>query len=62
MSFLRDGKLHIAVQTKRVFFELGERKTNINTLRQKFLSELKWFTDIIDTLRVEDTSYKQTNI
>lgn len=62
MSFLRDGKLHIAVQTKRDFFELGKRKTNINALRQKFLSELKWFTDIIDTLRVEDTSYKKINI
>ena len=32
-------------------------------LRQKFLGELRWFTDMIDTLRVEDTLYKkETNI
>ena len=28
-------------------------------LRQKFLGELRWFTDMIDTLRVEDTLYKK---
>ncbi|MDY2809107.1 MAG: hypothetical protein SOT64_00615 [Candidatus Faecousia sp.] len=32
-------------------------------LRRKFLGELRWFTDMIDTLRVEDTLYKkETNI
>lgn len=59
MSFLRGGKLHIAVQTGRDFFELGKNKADINQLRQKFLGELRWFTDIIDTLRVEDTLYRK---
>ena len=31
----------------------------VEGLRQKFLGELRWFTDIIDTLRVEDTLYKK---
>ena len=59
LSFLRDGKLHVAVKTGRDFFELGKSETNVEGLRQKFLSELRWFTDIIDTLRVEDTLYKK---
>lgn len=59
LSFLRDGKLHIAVKTGRDFFELGKSQANVEGLRQKFLGELQWFTDIIDTLRVEDTLYKK---
>lgn len=59
LSFLRDGKMHIAVKTGHDFFELGKSKANMDNLRQKFLNELKWFTDIIDTLRVEDTLYKK---
>ena len=59
LSFLRDGKLHVAVQTGRDFFELGKNNANVEELRQKFLGELRWFTDIVDTLRVEDTLYKK---
>lgn len=63
MTFLRGGKLHIAVKTGRDFFELGGSSANIDSLRQKFLGELRWFTDMIDELRVEDTFYKkETNI
>lgn len=59
MSFLRNGKMHVAVQTGRDFFELGKTNTDAETLHQKFLGELRWFTDIVDTLRVEDTIYKK---
>ena len=59
MSFLRDGKLHVAVQTGHDFFELGKSNANVEELRRKFLGELRWFTDIVDTLRVEDTLYKK---
>ena len=59
MSFLHSGKMHVAVQTGRDFFELGKTNTDAETLRQKFLGELRWFTDIVDTLRVEDTIYKK---
>lgn len=58
MSFLRDGKLHVAVQTGRDFFELGGSKADIASLRSKFLGELHWFTDVIDTLRLVDTLYQ----
>ena len=59
MSFLQSGKMHVAVQSGRDFFELGKTNTDMETLRQKFLGELRWFTDIVDTLRVEDTIYKK---
>ena len=59
LSFLRNGKMHIAVKTGRDFFELGKSNANVEELRQKFLGELRWFTDMIDTLRVEDTLYKK---
>ena len=59
LSFLRNGKMHVAVQTGHDFFELGKTNTDVETLRQKFLDELRWFTDIVDTLRVEDTIYKK---
>ena len=61
LSFLREGKMHIAVKTGRDFFELGKSNADVEELRQKFLGELRWFTDIVDTLRVEDTIYKKTN-
>ena len=59
MAFLRGGKLHIAVQTGRDFFELGKSAANIERLRQKFLGELRWFTDILDELRLADTLYRK---
>lgn len=59
MSFQRDGKLHVAVKTGRDFFELGKSNAHVEGLRQKFLGELRWFTDMVDTLRVEDTLYKK---
>ena len=59
LSFLRNGKLHVAVKTGRDFFELGKSNADVEGLRRKFLDELRWFTDMIDTLRVEDTLYKK---
>lgn len=59
MSFLRDGRINVAVKTNRDFFELGETSANTANLRQKYLDELKWFTDIVDTLHVEDSLYKK---
>ena len=59
MSFMRNGKMHVAVKTGRDFFELGKNNADVGKLRQKFLGELRWFTDIVDTLRVEDTLYKK---
>ena len=63
MAFLRGGRLHIAVKTGRDFFELGKSQANVDGLRQKFLGELRWFTDIIDALRLENSLYrKETSV
>lgn len=56
MAFLRGGQLHVAVQTGRDFFELGKGAADVGQLRQKFLCELRWFTDIVDTLCREETN------
>ena len=56
MAFLRCGQLHVAVQTGRDFFELGKGAADVGQLRQKFLGELRWFTDIVDTLCREETN------
>ena len=55
--------MQIAVRTDRDFFELGKSKANVEKLREKFIGELRWFTDMIDTLRLEDSIYKkETNV
>ena len=59
MSFLRDGKMHVAVKTECDFFELGKGNADVGELRRKFFCELRWFTDMIDTLHVEDTLYRK---
>ena len=59
LSFLRNGKMHVAVKTGREFFELGKSNTDVGVLRQKFLGELRWFTDMIDALRLEKTIFKK---
>ena len=59
MSFLRGGRLHIAVKTGRDFFELGKSRADVASLRQKFRGELRWFTDIVDELRLEEHLYKK---
>ena len=56
MAFLRGGQLHVAVQTGQDFFELGKGAADVGQLRQKFLGELRWFTDIVDTLCREETN------
>ena len=35
------------------------QEDELEKLREKFIGELRWFTDIVDTLRVEDTIYKK---
>ena len=59
LSFQRDGKMHLAVKTGRSIFELGSSNADVAGLRQKCLGELRWFTDVIDTLRAEDSLFKQ---
>ena len=62
LSFLRDGKMHLAVKTGRKLFELGNSNAKVEELRRNYLGELRWFTDVIDTLCAEDTLYKEENL
>lgn len=59
MSFLRNGRLHIAVRTGRDFFEMGKGSADAAQLRRKFIGEIRYFTDLIDELRLTDTIYKK---
>ena len=56
--------LIIAVWCIRTVNDFKKKEIRVQEgLRQKFLGELRWFNDMIDTLRVEDTLYKkETNI
>ena len=51
--------MHVAVKTECDFFELGKGNADVGELRRKFFCELRWFTDMIDTLHVEDTLYRK---
>ena len=51
MSFLPDGKTHVAIQTSRYLFDVG-KGYDAEGLSQKFSEELCRLTDIIDTLNV----------
>ena len=44
----RDGRLYLAVRSGRGFFDIGKGHENPTQLRQRFVRELKWFTDMID--------------
>ena len=58
MSFLKEGKLHIAVESDCDFFEAGKGSIDADRLREKFTTQIRWFTDMIDELRLTDTLYR----
>ena len=46
MSFLKEGKLHIAVESDCDFFEAGKGSIDADRLREKFYEQqIRWFTD-----------------
>lgn len=61
LKFSREGKVHIAVNSGRDAFEanLGAGATDLEGMRQRFVSEVRYVTDIIDELRLVDTLYKK---
>ena len=48
MSFLREGKLHIAIETNREFFAIGRGSVDVELLRSRYADEIRWFTGFID--------------
>ena len=55
MRFIREGKVHIAINSNRDSFEVKGHKIDVDSLRGKFAEEIKYITDIIDELRLVDT-------
>lgn len=58
MSFWKNGKLHIAIDTKQEFFSVSRGKVEVALLRSRFTEEIHWFTDFIDELGWVDTFYR----
>lgn len=46
-----DGRLYLAVHSGRDFFQIGKGRENPTQLRERFIRELTWFTDMIDVFR-----------
>ena len=59
MRFMRGGKVHIAINSGKNSFELNGTNVDLAFLKSKFESELRYITDIIDELRLQDTMYKK---
>ncbi len=58
MRFLREGKVHLAINSGRNNFEIGKmNKASVDRLREKFRDELQYITDVIDLLLSIDTMY-----
>lgn len=58
MSFLREGKLHIAIETNQEFFAIGRGSVDVELLRNRYADEIRWFTGFIDELSWVDTFYQ----
>ncbi len=56
MCFTREGKVQIAIDSGRDAFEVG-KKTDAALLREQFVGEIRFVTDIIDELRLVNTLY-----
>ncbi len=60
MLFQREGKLHLALDTGRDAFEIHSvNKANAKDLREQFISEIQYVTDLIDELKLVDTLYEK---
>ncbi len=59
MSFLREGRVHIAINSGRDSFEAEKGTVNAAALREKFVGEIRYITDLIDELRLVDTLYQK---
>ena len=54
ISFLRNGTIHIFVDSNENFFELGKGKADASELRNKFRSQIRWYTSMIETLQLTE--------
>ena len=63
LRFLREGKIHVAVNSRRDHFEVGSLEyVKVSELLRRFRDEVWYVTDLIDTLLTVDTLYKQQEV
>lgn len=62
MRFKKEGKLILALDTGRDFFEINNvRKASAESIREQFVSEVRYVTDLIDELKLVKTLYKENS-
>ncbi len=54
MNFLHNGKIHIAINSGKDFFEVGKKIVSATELRAKFVYEIHYITNLIDELKISD--------
>ncbi len=59
LSFLRNGKMNFAMKNENELFELQKGKIDVDALQKKFRAELSRFTEIIDTLHINNILYNK---
>lgn len=60
---LKEGKVHVAVNSGRDHFEAGSLEyVKVSELLQRFRDEIRYVTDLIDALLTVDTLYKQQEV
>ena len=47
----RDGTLRVGVQSGHGFFDFGKGRESADSLKERFVRELRWFIDMLDALR-----------
>ena len=63
LHFLKEGKVHVAVNSGRDHFEAGSLEyVKVSELLRRFRDEVWYVTDLIDTLLTVDTLYKQQEV
>ena len=58
MNFSREGKLTIAINTGHETFEIDSFNMSAAQMREKFVNEVRYITDLLDELKLVDTMYK----
>ena len=63
LHFLKEGKVHVAVNSGRDHFEADSLEyVKVSELLRRFRDEVRYVTDLIDALLTVDTLYKQQEV
>jgi len=59
LSFLRNGKLHIALHSGKDSFEIKGFSSDVEKIKGQFEAEIRQITDLIDELRLSDSIFEK---